>query len=136
MRITIVGGTGLVGRQTVEAAQRAGHEAVIVARSHGVNVMTGQGLDAALAGVDVVIDASSFVVENASEAFTAAARNLAAAAKRAKVKHHVLLSIVGVDRFKGNDHMAGKRSQEEIALASGVPVTIQRATQFHEFGGM
>lgn len=50
--------------------------------------------------------------------------------------HHVVLSIVGVDRVEGNAHYAGKRRQEELALAGPVPATVLRATQFHEFAEM
>src|SRR5689334_21767137 len=101
MRIAVIRGTGLVGRQCVEVAERNGHEVVVVARSRGIDVTTGQGLDSAMVGVEAVIDTSSFVVENASEVFATAARNLAAAERRENVKHYVLLSIVGIDRFKG-----------------------------------
>ena len=37
MRIAVIGGTGVVGHHTVEALRRAGHDIVVVARSHGVN---------------------------------------------------------------------------------------------------
>jgi uncharacterized protein YbjT (DUF2867 family) len=52
------------------------------------------------------------------------------------VGHHVLLSIVGVDRIEGPPHYAGKRLQEELVSAGPVPFTILRATQFHEFAEM
>ena len=55
------------------------------------------------------------------------------AERDAGVAHHVLLSIVGVDRLEGNAHYAGKRRQEELVEAGPVPATIQRATQFHAF---
>jgi uncharacterized protein YbjT (DUF2867 family) len=138
MRIAVIGGTGLVGRHTVGAVERGGHDAVVVARSRGVDVLTGEGLDGALAGVDAVIDVTSFEAED-SEAtkawFGATTRNLLAAEERARVRHHVLLSIVGLERVAGNAHYAGKRVQEEIVSAGSIPFTIQRATQFHEFAG-
>jgi uncharacterized protein YbjT (DUF2867 family) len=68
--------------------------------------------------------------------FAAATRNLLAAEQRAGVRHHVLLSIVGIDRLEGNAYFAGKRRQEQLLSDSPVPVTIQRATQFHEFADM
>lgn len=139
MRIAVIGGTGLTGRHTAGSLQRAGHEVVIVARSRGVDVMTGTGLDDALAGVDAVIDVTNVPAFEAGEArrlFGTLTRNLLAAEARAGVRHHVLLSIVGIDRLEGNAHYAGKREQEEILLAGAVPVTIQRATQFHDFAGM
>jgi uncharacterized protein YbjT (DUF2867 family) len=139
MRIAVAGGTGLVGRQVVEALGRAGHEPVVLARSQGVDVLTGDGLDEALQGVDAVIDVSNFDVwdaEKARETFATATDRLLAAAHAAEVGHHVVLSIVGVDRVEGNAHYAGKRAQEQHALAGPVPVTILRATQFHDFAEM
>jgi uncharacterized protein YbjT (DUF2867 family) len=48
----------------------------------------------------------------------------------------VVLSIVGIDRVKGNAHYAGKRAQERVALAGPVPATILRATQFFDYAAM
>jgi uncharacterized protein YbjT (DUF2867 family) len=138
MRVAVVGGSGLAGRHTVEALLRAGHEAVVVARSTGVNVLTGDGLDAALAAVDVVIDTISLQATDAEATrsqFETAMKNLLSAEQRAGVRHHVLLSIVGIDRVKGNAHYEGKRIQEALLAASQVPATIQRVSQFHDFAG-
>jgi uncharacterized protein YbjT (DUF2867 family) len=136
MRIAVIGGTGAVGRHTVEALRRAGHDALVVARSRGVDISIGDGLEDALVGVDVVIDVTNMQASNADATrnlFAAATRNLLAAEQRARVRHHVLLSIVGIDRLEGNAHLAGKRQQEQLLSSSPVSVTIQRATQFHEF---
>jgi uncharacterized protein YbjT (DUF2867 family) len=138
MRIAVIGGTGVVGRHTVEALRGAGHDIIVVARTRGVNVLTGEGLDDALVGVDAVIDVTNVQAPDAQATqnlFAAATRNLLAAEQRAQVRHHVLLSIVGVDRLEGNAHYAGKRMQEEILSSGPIPFTIQRATQFHEFAG-
>ena len=51
----VVGGTGSVGRRLVEVLRRAGHAAVVVSRSTGADVVSGRGLDSALAGVDAVL---------------------------------------------------------------------------------
>lgn len=59
MRIAVAGGTGVVGRHVVERLAEAGHEAVVLARSQGVDLMTGHGLLASLEGVDAVIDVSN-----------------------------------------------------------------------------
>ena len=136
MKVAVVGGTGTVGRHTVDALRRAKQDPVVVARSRGIDVTTGTGLDRALEGVEVVIDVSSLQgpdEESTRNLFEAEARNLLAAEKRAGVKHHVLISIVGLDRVRGNGHVKGKRFQEQLAAESGVPFTLQRATQFHEF---
>src|SRR5262245_920915 len=132
MRIAVIGGTGLVGRPTVEAVRRAGHSAVVISRSHGVDVATGEGLDTALAGVDSMIDVTNFArgsVEATTKLFETSTKNILTAGKRAGVNHHVLLSIVGLDLIKGNAHYAGKRAQEALVSAGGIPFTIQRATQ-------
>lgn len=139
MRVAVIGGTGLVGRAVVSALQRSGHDPVTVSRAQGVDVVTGAGLDQALSGAEAVVDASNLPAterEPARRDYGAAAHNLLAAEARAGVRHHVLLSIVGLDRIQGNAHYEGKRAQEEAAASGRVPYTIQRATQFHEFAGM
>jgi uncharacterized protein YbjT (DUF2867 family) len=136
MRIAVAGGTGLVGAHTVAALTAAGHEAVVIARSAGVDAVSGDGLDAALAGVDAVVDATSTDAQTAEETrafFGAVTTNLLAAEQRAGVGHHVLLSIVNVDANSTNGHYAGKQHQEQLVADGPVPWTIQRATQFHEF---
>ena len=166
MRIAVIGGTGVAGRATVAALRQAGHDVAVLARSRGVDVSTGEGLDEALVGVDVVIDVTNAQAADAEKTrnlFATATRNILArqtahtkawaarsglsphffsasrtakAEQRARVKHHALLSIVGLARIEGNAHYAGKRLQEEILLSGPIPLTIQRATQFHEFAGM
>jgi uncharacterized protein YbjT (DUF2867 family) len=139
MRIAVIGGTGMAGRYTMEALRRAGHDAVVVSRSRGIDVFTGKGLVEVLSCVAAVIDVTSVQADNAEAArefFATATRNILHAEERAGVRHHVLLSIVGLDRIQGNAHYAGKRLQEEIVFSGPIPVTIQRATQFHEFAGM
>ncbi len=139
MRIAVIGGTGLVGRCTMESLERAGHDAVGVARSTGVDVTTGAGLDLALVGVDAVIDVTNTAATEAvaaEEFFGSVSRQLLAAEKRAGVGHHVALSIVGIDDVGGNAHYAGKRRQEQVVTAGPVPFTILRATQFFEFAEM
>ena len=59
MRIAVAGGTGLVGRYVVTALIDAGHDPVVMARSHGVDLVAGTGLDPALAGAQAVIDVSN-----------------------------------------------------------------------------
>ena len=139
VRIAVAGGTGLVGRATVGALRRSGHEAVVMARSTGVDLTTGDGLAAALAEVDAVIDVTNTPTvepEQAQAFFTAVTGRLLAAEHDAGVGHHVVLSIVGVDRVERNGHYAGKRAQERTALAGPVPVSILRATQFFDFAAM
>jgi uncharacterized protein YbjT (DUF2867 family) len=139
LRVAVVGGTGLAGRHVVEALRRSGHDAVVIARSMGVDVITGAGLAEALAGVDSVVDVLNLRAASADEArsrFGAATTRLLSAEREHRVGHHVLLSILGLDRLEGNAHYAGKRRQEELSLTGPVPVTIVRSAQFHEFAGM
>lgn len=135
MRIAVAGGTGMVGELVVERARAAGHEVVVISRSHGVDLTTGAGLDEALQGVDAVIDVANVETlsrKKAIDFFETTTRHLLAAEERSHVRHHVVLSIVGVDRVDSG-YYAGKRRQEELALAGPVPATVLRATQFHEF---
>jgi uncharacterized protein YbjT (DUF2867 family) len=137
MRIAVAGGTGLTGKLVVEALRAREHEPVAMARSLGVDVVRGTGLDEALDGVDAVVDVTNVETARKSVAvafFDAAGRNLLAAAERAGVRHLVTLSIVGVDRVR-NPYYAGKLRQEEIVRGGGVPWTVLRATQFHDLVG-
>ena len=136
MRIAVAGATGNIGARTVAVLEKAGHEVVRISRSLGVDLTTGDGLDAALTGVEIVIDATSYEAADRDDAvayFGTTTRNLLAAEERAGVHHHVLLSIVGVDRIEGNAHYAGKREQERLVTEGPVPWTIVPATQFHDF---
>jgi uncharacterized protein YbjT (DUF2867 family) len=139
MRIAVAGGTGLAGRHTVKALRAGGHDAVVLARSAGVDLTTGHGLAGVLAGVDAVIDVINTPTTSAEQArafFGTTTGQLLAAEDHAGVRHHVVLSIVGVDRVEGNAHYAGKRAQEWMALAGPVPATILRATQFFDYAAM
>ncbi len=137
MKVAVVGGTGVVGRHVVEHLHRAGHEGIALARSTGVNVITGEGLDRALRGAQVVIDVSNVkaITQAASEKFfRAATSNLLDAGTKAGIEHFVVLSIVGCDRVDLGYYM-GKRVHEAVALSGPLPVSVLRATQFHEFPG-
>lgn len=135
MKIAVAGGTGAVGRLVVEGVQRRDDTPIVLARSRGVDLTTGDGLDAALRDVEVVIDVSSVNALGAKKSvafFEAATRNLLTAGERAGVTHHVALSIVGIDRVNLG-YYRGKLRQEELVLAGPVPGSVLRATQFHEF---
>jgi uncharacterized protein YbjT (DUF2867 family) len=134
-KIAVAGATGRVGRHVVDVLQERGYEVVPMSRATGVDVVTGEGLDAALEGVDVIVDTSTGPSPDEQEAtsfFTASARNLQAAGGRAGVQRIVLVSIIGIDDFEGG-YNAAKVAQEQTLLAGPVPVTILRAAQFHEF---
>jgi len=135
MRIALAGGTGLMGTLVGTEARARGHDVVVLARSHGVDLMTGAGVDDAVRGADVVIDVTNVGTLKADDSvdfFDAVTRTLLAAGQRADVPHHVALSIVGVDRAPVG-YYAGKRAQE-VAIENGpLEWSTLRATQFHEF---
>jgi uncharacterized protein YbjT (DUF2867 family) len=137
MKVAVAGGTGVAGRWTVSALRDAGHEPVVLARSAGVDLVSGEGLAAALAGADAVIDVSNIAGTKAavvSPFFEAVSRNLMREAAAASVGHIVALSIIGIDRVRFG-YYQGKLRQEAVLAESPVPVSILRATQFHEFPG-
>jgi uncharacterized protein YbjT (DUF2867 family) len=136
MRIAVAGATGRIGTLTAAALERAGHEPVPISRATGADAYSGAGLDAALRGADAVIDTMNNPTQNETEVvdfFGTTTANLLAAEQRAGVRHHVLLSIVGVDHGQKVPHYAGKREQERLVTHGSVPWTIVRATQFHDF---
>jgi uncharacterized protein YbjT (DUF2867 family) len=135
VRVAVAGGTGSVGRHVVAALERRGHQPVVLARSTGVDLRTGRGLDAALEGAEVVVDVTNVLTQRRRKAvkvLTRMTRNLLAAEQRAGVRAHVLLSIVGADRVPLG-YYAGKLAQERMVLDGPIPATVLRATQFHEF---
>jgi uncharacterized protein YbjT (DUF2867 family) len=137
MKIVVIGGTGLIGSKTVAILRQGGHEVVAASPNSGVNTITGEGLKEALAGAQVVIDLAnspSFEDKAVLEFFETSGRNLLAAEAAAGVRHHVALSIVGTDR-SDNGYFRAKVAQEKLIVASGIPCTIIRSTQFMEFLG-
>jgi uncharacterized protein YbjT (DUF2867 family) len=136
-KIAVAGATGRVGRHVVELLAGAGHDVVAISRSHGVDVISGDGLAEALRGVDCIVDTAtgpSPEERAATEFFTTAVRNLHEAGRAAGVKRIVVVSIIGCDRFKGG-YNAAKVAHEHAALAGPIPARILRAAQFHEFVG-
>ena len=134
-RIAVAGATGRVGRHVVDVLNENGHEVVAISRSNGVDVITGDGLAAALDGVESVIDTATGPSPEqaaATEFFTTAARNLQEAGSRAGLRRMVVVSIIGAGKFTAG-YGAAKVAHERAALAGPVPARILRAAQFHEF---
>src|ERR1700735_3558346 len=135
MKIVVIGGTGLVGSKTVAILRQRGHQVVAASPQSGVNTLTGEGLDEALAGAQVVVDLAnspSFEDKALLDFFKTSEGNLLPAEEAAGVRPHVALSIVAIDRTD-NGYFRAKVAQEKLIEASGVPYTIIRATQFMEF---
>ncbi|WP_395402101.1 SDR family oxidoreductase [Arthrobacter sp. UC242_113] len=135
MKFAVIGGTGLIGSQVVKNLNAAGHEAVPHSQSTGVDVISGKGLDEALAGADVVVNlTNSPTFDEASPAFFQTSMdNLLAAAQKGGVGHFVILSIVGAEQVPELDYYRAKVLQEDILAAGPIPYSIVRATQFIEF---
>ncbi|WP_202426256.1 SDR family oxidoreductase [Streptomyces sp. HUCO-GS316] len=134
-KIAVAGATGRLGRHVVNVLKERGHDVVPMSRATGVDIVTGAGLADALAGVDVVIDAASTPSpdrQEATEFFTAAARNLHEAGHKAGVRRMVVVSIIGIDGST-TGYNAAKLEHERAVLAGPVPTRVLRAAQFHEF---
>ena len=139
--ILVTGGTGTLGRHVVPKLRAAGREVKVLSRTgHGPGVLTGDlatgaGVDAAVAGAEVVVH-----LAGTAKGDEAKARTLVDAARRAGKPHLVFISVVGADRVpvvSAVDRMAfgyfaAKRGAEEIIAGAGLPWTTLRATQFHE----
>src|SRR5579872_1257145 len=136
MKIVIIGGTGLIGSKLVRKLRADGHDALAASPATGVDIITGNGLEEALQGTQVVVDVSnapSWDDAAVMDFFQTAARNIIAAESATGVGHHVALSVVGTDRLQASGYFRAKLAQEEALMASPVPRTILRATQFFEF---
>ena len=136
MKIVVIGGTGLIGTKVVSQLRQFGHQVIAASPNTGINTITGEGLAEAMNNTDVVIDLAnspSFEDKAVLEFFQTSGRNLLAAEINAGVKHHVALSIVGVDIMQNIGYMRAKLVQEDLIKKAGIPYTIIRSTQFLEF---
>jgi uncharacterized protein YbjT (DUF2867 family) len=129
-RILVVGGTGVLGRVVVDHLLASGAGVRILSRGrrpHRRNdvehvtgdLRTGDKLDAAVSGIDTIVQCAEHV------------QHLVAAAKQAGTPHLVYTSIVGIDRVPLGLYRR-KLGDEQLIATSGVPWTVQRATQFHD----
>ena len=138
MKIVVIGGTGLIGSKVVAKLKQKGHEVLAAAPNTGINTITGEGLKEAMASTQGVIDLAnspSFEDKAVLAFFETSGRNLLAVeAAAGGVRHHVALSIVGIDR-SDNGYFRAKLAQEKLIKSSGIPYTIIRSTQFMEFLG-
>ena len=135
MKIAVAGGTGAVGRHVVAAARAAGHEALVLSRSTGVDLLHADGLAERVADADAVIDVAGISTLSAKAAirfFGTVTDNLIAAERAAGIPHHVALSVIGAVKTNFS-YYAGKAAQEEKVMNSGTGWSLLRTTQFHEF---
>src|SRR5215218_3533967 len=145
--ILVTGGTGTLGRPTVNSLSAAGHYVRILSRkgrtagtsdSPGFSadsaditwftgdLTIGDGVAAAVNGADVVVHLATSRGRRGVEQ----ARHLLQAARDARTAHLILMSIVGIDEIPLS-YYRHKLEIEQLVADSGVPYTIQRATQFH-----
>ncbi|MFZ2502873.1 MAG: NAD(P)H-binding protein [Nocardioides sp.] len=135
MRIAVAGASGTLGRLVTAAAELAGHQVVPLSRSAGVDLLTGSGVAERLEGVHAVVDALNTATQRRGPAeafFATTSRTLLDAGTAAGVAHHVVVSIIGVDRVDSGYYF-GKRAQEGVVRNGEVPWTILRSSQWHEF---
>jgi uncharacterized protein YbjT (DUF2867 family) len=135
VRIAVAGGTGTVGRYVVESAKAAGHDAVVLSRTSGIDLRQGDALGEALHDVEVIIDVSNPKTTNGAQAgafFVDVTKRLQEAGQAAGVTRLVSLSIVGIDNFPFGYYQA-KLAQEDVVLSGPLSSTVVRSTQFHEF---
>ena len=135
-KIVVIGGTGLIGSKVVADLTAQGFDAVAAAPNTGVNTITGEGLAEVLEGASTVVDVSnspSFEDSAVMEFFTTSTGNVLEYEKAAGVKHHVILSIVGMEPMPDSGYFRAKLAQEKLVKESGVAYSIVRSTQFMEF---
>jgi uncharacterized protein YbjT (DUF2867 family) len=138
MKIAVAGSTGLIGSQVVVRAKAGGHQIVELAPSLGFDLLKADGIAAALAGVDAVVNVTqspTLEEKESTDFFVTVAENLGRAAAEAGVPRTVVLSIVGVDQMLDYGYYVAKLAQEEATRATAPGVLVVRATQFHEFAG-
>ncbi|WP_225101237.1 SDR family oxidoreductase [Streptomyces sp. CoH27] len=129
--ILVTGGTGTLGRHVTERLRADNREVRVLSRRaqpYAVDLRTGgAGLDTALAGVETVVHCASTQRGGDEQA----AGHLIAAARWAKVRHLVYISIVGVDRIPFGYYKT-KLAVERQIEESGLGFTLLRTTQFHD----
>ncbi|CAN7212163.1 NAD(P)H-binding protein [Phenylobacterium sp. LjRoot225] len=136
MKIVVIGGSGRIGEKLVYNLRQTDCMVLEASPTYGVNTITGEGLDDALAGADGVVDVSNSPSLDGAAAlhfFELSGRRLLAAGKAAGVQHHIALSIVGTDGLQASGYFRAKKLQEDLIKASGIPYSILRSTQFFEF---
>lgn len=138
MDVLVTGGTGRLGQRLAGPLQEAGHSVKLMSRRGagpgGVrgDLASGLDLDLALAGAEVVVHAASDPQGDPWQVDVAGTRRLVQAVDRERLRHLVYVSIVGVDRIPYGYYRA-KFAAEQVLLGSGLPVTLLRVTQFHDF---
>ena len=122
MKIVVIGGTGLIGSKLVDKLRQLDHNVIAASPASGINTITGEGLEEVLKDADTVVDVSnspSFEDKAVMDFFQKSTMNLIAAARTAKVKSYIALSVVGTDRLPESGYLAAKFAQEELIREGG-----------------
>ncbi len=135
--ILVTGGTGNIGTRVVRKLREADREVRILTRrphsnSPGTEYVSGDtlkdhGLAEAVTGVDTIVH-----LAGGARGDDVATGNLVAAARRGDVKHLVLISVTGADRMPIG-YFRRKAAAEDIVMGSGLPWSLLRAAQLHDF---
>lgn len=132
--ILVTGGTGNLGRHVLPLLRERGHDVRVLSRTpHSEpgfvlgDTVGGEGLDAAARGADTILHLAGS--NKGDEVGTA---HIADAARGAGVRHVVMISVVGADAVPIG-YFRSKDQSEKVLAASGVPFTVLRAAQFHDF---
>lgn len=135
MKIVVIGGSGFIGAKLVKELRMLGHQVIAASQTSGVNNVSGEGLAEDLKYTQVVIDvanAPSAEEEAIMEFFQTSGHNLLTAEAIAGVKHHITLSVVGIEHLQGSSYFRAKMVQENLVKDSEIPYTILQSTQFFE----
>src|SRR6476469_5821165 len=137
-QVLVTGATGTLGHRGVADDKKDGHKVRALSRKSHVgytgvhwaqgDLLSGEGIDAALDGIDTVIHCAT---QGTRAKDVVSADNLIAAAQRAKTANIIYVSIAGIDRIP-MPYYKVKLRVEEALTASAVGHTIIRVTQFHD----
>jgi uncharacterized protein YbjT (DUF2867 family) len=136
-QVLVTGGTGVLGRLVVERLRSEGIRARVFSRSGRPgtlrgDLLTGEGLEPAVQGVDTIIHCASSPFRRARQVDVEGTGRLLEVAAEAGVSHLAYISIVGIDRAASYPYYRIKLDTERVVEAAPVPHTILRATQFYD----
>ncbi len=144
MRVLVTGGRGTLGRPTVDALLASGHDVSVTTRRPALtaggppqlrfDLGTGEGAAAAVADHEVIVHLASDT-NRFGKSDVVGTGALLSAANRARTNHIVYISIVGCDEIPFAYYKQKAAVEREI-VRSGIPYTILRTTQYHEFAGL
>lgn len=135
--ILVTGGTGILGSKVAERLRLTGIEPRVLSRrgrpgTFRGDLLTGEGLEAAVRGVDTIVHCASSPFRKAYQTDVEGTERLLRIASKAGVSHVVYVSIVGIDRAQSYTYYRVKLETERLVEGFPIPHTILRATQFYD----